>query len=284
MHLLHQRRNIVSTLRLVGAGVGAGFSELPGPETIDHIAPRPASLVDDYVRAVGGSPKAWKGQLPPHMFPQWAWPAVTQALVGIPYDLKSVVNAGCSWTVRGPIPSDELLQCVARVESIEEDESKALVRLSAITGPATQDDALEATLTAFIPRKKAGGSKKKSSNRVRVPLGARPIFERRLKPELGRRFAALTGDPNPIHWLAPYARMAGFKGPILHGFCTAAIAAEALIANRYAGDVHKLESFSARFTRPVRLPSRIRVFVHGSDIYVGSQPGGPALLTGAFNG
>lgn len=284
MNLFHQRRNIVSTIRLVSAGRGDGVAELPGPEHIDPIAPRSGALVADYLRAVGGSPKAYKGQLPPHMFPQWAWPALTRAMAGLPYDLKSVVNAGCSWTVNGPLPAAELLQTVARIESIEEDDKKVLVHLSAVTGPATQEDALEARLTAFLPKKQEGPKGKRSNERPRVPVDALPIFSREVKPELGRRFAALTGDPNPIHWLAPYARMAGFGGPVLHGFCTAAIAAEALIQNRYAGDVTRLRHFEARFTRPVRMPSRVRVFVRDDDVFVGTQPGGPAFLTGAFHG
>ena len=282
--LIHQRRNIVSTLKLVTSKKGTTLPELPGREVIDPIAPRPKELVASYLRAVGGSARAWRGQLPPHLFPQWAWPALTRAMEGLPYDLAAVVNAGCAWTVNGPLPADELLTCVARIEAIEEDERKVLVTLSAKTGPATQEDALVATLTAFVPKKSTGPRKKKSSDRARIPLSATPIFARKVKPELGRRFATLTGDPNPIHWLAPYARMSGFKGPILHGFCTAAIAAEALIANRYAGDASKLRHFSARFTRPVLLPSRIRVFVDGTDLYVGTQPGAPAQLTGAFHG
>ena len=280
--LLHQRRNLVSTIRLVTSKKGTTAPELPGREVLDPIAPRPKQLVAAYLRAVGGSARAWRGQLPPHLFPQWAWPALTRAMEGLPYDLASVVNAGCSWTVNGPLPADELLTCVARVESVEESERKVLVQLSARTGPATQEDALVARLTAFVPRKGPKGGRKRE--RARVPLDATPIFARRVRPELGRRFATLTGDPNPIHWLAPYARMSGFEGPILHGFCTAAIAAEALIQNRFAGDVSKLRHFSARFTRPVLLPSRIRVFVRGEELFVGSQPGAPAQLTGAFHG
>ncbi|MCP4803833.1 MAG: MaoC family dehydratase [Proteobacteria bacterium] len=285
-HLVHQRQNITSTLKLVTSKKGSGVPELPGPETVDLIAPRPKKLVSAYLRTVGGNAKAWKGQVPPHLFPQWAWPALTRCMNGLPYDMAKVVNAGCSWTVINPLPANEPLQVVARIERIVEDEKKALITLSAVTGTATTPECLRAELTAFVPkpRDKNAPRKKRSTDWARIPLDARAIFERRVTLDTAKAFASQTGDPNPIHWSPAYAKASGFKSAILHGFATAAIAGEALVKNRFAGDVTQLTQMSARFNKPVRLPSTIRVFTHENQVFVGNQPGGPALLTGSFNG
>lgn len=285
-HLVHQRHNITSTLKLVTAKKGAGTPELPGPETVDFIAPRPKKLVGAYLRTVGGSARAWRGQLPPHLFPQWAWPALTRTLVGLPYDLPRAVNAGCSWQVLRPLPVDEPLQVVARLERIDEDEKKALMTISAVTGTGSTPECLRAEFRVFVPKPRdpSAPKRKRSTDWIRIPLDAKAIFERRVTLDTAKAFASQTGDPNPIHWSPAYAKASGFKGAILHGFCTAAIAGEALIKNRFAGDVTQLTQMSARFNKPVRLPSTLRVFTHENQVFVGNQPGGPALLSGAFNG
>ena len=37
-----------------------------------------------------------------------------------------------------------------------------------------------------------------------------------------------------------------------------------------------------RFTRPLKLPARVSVFVDGTAFFVGTAPGAPAYLTGTF--
>lgn len=77
---------------------------------------------------------------------------------------------------------------------------------------------------------------------------------------------------------------------ILHGFCTAAIAAETIIDSRFAGDVDALRGMHGRFTLPLRLPRTVQVFTGdvGADgvlpLHVGTAPGGPAFLVGGFHG
>ncbi len=102
--------------------------------------------------------------------------------------------------------------------------------------------------------------------------------------------ALLTGDVNPVHWLRPYARAAGFKSTILHGFSTLARSVESLHRARFAGDIDRLASIEVRFTRPLVLPARVRLFVSRPPedapdawgISVGRAPGAPAFMIGHF--
>jgi acyl dehydratase len=62
-------------------------------------------------------------------------------------------------------------------------------------------------------------------------------------------YAAASGDFNPIHVDAEFARAAGLPGPILQGMCTYAWLAEACAG--YFGDPGRFIRTFARFSRPV---------------------------------
>jgi hypothetical protein len=89
--------------------------------------------------------------------------------------------------------------------------------------------------------------------------------------------------PFPIHWIAPAAKIAGFKAQILHGFGSAARTAEALIRHRCDGAPERLESLSMRFTHPLALPSDAALFLGEDDSFtVGLEPGGVAFFAGSY--
>lgn len=83
-----------------------------------------------------------------------------------------------------------------------------------------------------------------------------PTASWRLPADTGRRYAAVSGDVNPIHLCAPAARAFGFHGTIAHGMFTAARALAAVGAVRG-------ESFtwSVEFAAPVVLPTTVAVRV-----------------------
>jgi acyl dehydratase len=92
----------------------------------------------------------------------------------------------------------------------------------------------------------------------------------------------LTGDFNPVHWVPPYAKMAGFKSTILHGFSTLARSIETLNNHVWSGDRRRLKTVDVRFVKPLLLPNRVHVFHGPGRFSVGDAPGGPAYLTGEY--
>lgn len=60
----------------------------------------------------------------------------------------------------------------------------------------------------------------------------------------------LTGDMNPLHADPVVAHGAGFERPILHGRCTLAIAAHALLQCCCDYDARRLQGLSVRFSAP----------------------------------
>lgn len=258
----------------------------PGPWIEQTLPPRPADLVRAYVRHVGGDPGWYRGVLPAHLFPQWGFGLSAKTLVGLPYPLARVMNAGCRLEVRAPLPANEPLDVKVRLESIDDDGRRAILTQRIVTGTKSAPEAVIADLRAYVPLAKPNGTTSRARERAvarpSVPDTAKEIAFLRLSPDAGLDFAKLTGDFNPIHWIPAYARAAGFKSCILHGFGTFARAIESLNRTVFAGDPTKLGSIDARFVRPLVLPARVGVYVANDRIWVGDAPNGGAYLEGSF--
>jgi len=289
-HILSQREVIASLGRaaitsLTSRAHKTPLPALPGPWIEADLPPRPTALVDDYIRHVGGDVAWYRGVLPPHFFPQWGFPLVARALAPLPYPLTRAVNAGCRFEVRAPLPRSERLSVRARLESIDDDGRRALVTTRIITGTQSAPEALIADMRALVPlaRGKADDKGAPPKARPTVPEGAREIASFDLGKDAGFDFAKLTGDFNPIHWIAPYARAAGFASTILHGFATLARAVEALNRAVFAGEPSRLSWVDVRFTRPLVLPARVGVYLGPEEsLFVGDAPAGRAYLEGRF--
>jgi hypothetical protein len=76
--------------------------------------------------------------------------------------------------------------------------------------------------------------------------------------DIGRRYAALSGDYNPIHLWPWSARLLGFKQPIAHGMYSAAKVQAALESGG-----RTIAGMSIRFLKPARLPTRAELRVDG---------------------
>ena len=286
-HALSQGPVIAALLK---TGVGAlkarptAAPSLPGPTLHATVPPRSRALIHDYVRWAGGDPRSYRDHVPAHLFPQWGFPLLAQTLSSVPYNLTSVVNAGCRIELNAPLPANEPLKLAASLQSIDDDGRRAILEQRLVTGTASVPNAIVSTMNAFVPLKRKDGDKRTTKReRPRVPESARAIGSRRLGATAGRDFALLTGDINPIHWIGPYARAAGFKNTILHGFGTLAISVEMLNRVVFSGDVSHLRSVEARFTKPLVLPGSLTIFVSDDGgLFAGTHPGGPAFMTGSY--
>jgi acyl dehydratase len=66
------------------------------------------------------------------------------------------------------------------------------------------------------------------------------------------RYAAASGDLNPIHWSDRVATGVGLPGVIAHGMLTMALASR--VVTEWVGDPGAVFSYGVRFTRPVVVP------------------------------
>jgi hypothetical protein len=179
----------------------------PGP-WIDGDARAPsAELIRDFVAFSRGDQSSYRGVVPPHLFPQWTLATASRALGGLPYPLAKIVNAGVSLEIHDRIPAGEPLVVRARLASIDESPTRALMTTQIETGPRSAPNALVAELRTYVPlAAKNGEPKGAKPEPVRVAAGARELTHLRIPADAGLTFAALTGDFNPIHWIPAYAR------------------------------------------------------------------------------
>ncbi len=87
-----------------------------------------------------------------------------------------------------------------------------------------------------------------------------PSSEWRLGDDLGRRYAAVSGDRNPIHMHALTAKPLGFPRAIAHGMWTKArclAALESRLPDAFAVDV--------QFRKPILLPTRVEFASAGNE-------------------
>jgi acyl dehydratase len=108
-------------------------------------------------------------------------------------------------------------------------------------------------------------------------LGARPAAAVwRVSADTGRRYAAVSGDVNPIHLHPLAARAFGFPTAIAHGMWTAARALASL-----QGRIGDAVGYDAEFRKPLRLPSTVELrsaaVDGGWDVAVAARSGAEHL-------
>lgn len=86
-----------------------------------------------------------------------------------------------------------------------------------------------------------------------------PSAEWRLGGDLGRRYAAVSGDRNPIHMHSLTAKPLGFPSAIAHGMWTKARCLAAL-----QGRLPDAFEVDVRFRKPIRLPGQVE-FLSGGE-------------------
>jgi acyl dehydratase len=110
--------------------------------------------------------------------------------------------------------------------------------------------------------RKAAGRNGESS----PAAGLRPSATWRLSGDLGRRYAAVSGDRNPIHMHPLSAKLFGFPGAIAHGMWSKARCLAALESRM--PDACEAE---VRFRKPIVLPAKVQLASSLSEQQAGTD-------------
>jgi MaoC like domain len=105
-----------------------------------------------------------------------------------------------------------------------------------------------------------GGGSGRSGDGEDAPVAA-AVW--RVPADIGRRYARVSGDANPIHLHPLTARLFGQPAPIAHGMWTAARCLAA-----YEGSLPPAFAFDVRFKAPLRLPARVTFWRRGFEFGV----------------
>jgi acyl dehydratase len=148
-----------------------------------------------------------------------------------------------------PVRLDERVSMRVRATALE---PHARGRAFTILAEARAGDAIVWSDETTILRRERTGGDGKGATRERSPEPPSPSAQWRLPGDLGRRYAAVSGDRNPIHLRDVPAKLLGFPRTIAHGMWTKArclAALESRLPRAFAVEV--------RFRKPVLLPSTV---------------------------
>lgn len=304
--LFRHRRTIASMGSLALAGLRKNSGPVPTNferSLTSGRVPHPnKELLRDFMRvtqADAGHMKLEDGTpfYPPTFYVTWAMGALADAIVklDLPYDYARVLHAASEVTYLRPLCLDETAEFATRVTAIDDNERRAKIRVEAIVterdihGP----EIFRNTMELFVPKPaKKDGPRGKRPDAAAVGEDMRAIADLRMPASLGRKYALVSGDFNPVHWSRIAARSMGFKSTFVQGYCTKAMTAHAIIRQLLRGAGDRLVSLRVEFKKPVLLPAKVSVFVGPPvtsgdlttrTLAIGKGPAGEAYVTGDFS-
>lgn len=151
-----------------------------------------------------------------------------------------------------PLPSDAKVQTHGKISEIWDKGKAAVVGVEGVV--EDKDGPICTTKATVFLRGQGGfgGERGPSSEGINEPPARDPdvTIEDITLPQQGAIYR-LSGDRNPIHIDPDFAKMAGYKGPFLHGLCTYGIVGRAILHGLCGGDPARFGSFEARFADQV---------------------------------
>lgn len=175
-------------------------------------------------------------------------------LIGDPVRLLHMLHGGEDIRWHHPLQPGQTFDVVSRVHAIDDKGSGELLTVHTSLFDAQKVCVTESFSGLFFRHPKGSGLKKDDAARMveQNPTRA-PDFNVpwTVAADQSERYAAVSGDFNPIHLDDDVARSAGLKARILHGLCTMAYAGRVVVDELLQGDCTRLARLSVRFSRPV---------------------------------
>ena len=238
-----------------------------------------------FVEATGDDPGRWTDRAPPSLAAAALFAVVPSFLEDpdVAPTARTAVHAEQSFTWHRALRVGQTLAVSGTVEEI-----RSRARLNVVTFEVTAGDEepwLSSTSTFVLSDAAAGSADEEpeppDADRgpcdpvAALPLASvgdavAPVRRSASRADLVR-YAAATGDWNPIHWDHDAARNAGMAGVIVHGLLMAAWLAQ--VAARYGADPAPLRSMRVRFRAPLR--PAVEALVTGE--VVSAHPGGAEI-------
>ncbi|MEE9297510.1 MAG: MaoC family dehydratase N-terminal domain-containing protein [Acidimicrobiia bacterium] len=249
--------------------IGTTFGSFPVPVTGERVA--------EFVSATGDDPDQWSGIAPP-MFANAALfgaaPAFLEAGDVVPFT-RSLIHSEQTFVWKRPLAVGETLSVSGTVEAVRGRGTLNLVTFSLEAGSDAgpwlegssiflmSESAAATAAEATEPAAKERPPVDPSGGRLTLPGSGEAIVEVRCGASRADlvRYAAASGDWNPIHWDHDSARDAGLDGVIVHGLLMAAW------LGRVAGRYGSPKSMRTRFRSPLRpaVPALITGSVRDAD-------------------
>lgn len=259
----------------------AGSRRKELPDTVISLAPK-AVDVDKLSGFCRVTEHTLTGTLPPIYFNVLAFPLHMALLTssGFPFPVIGLVHVQNRIQQSRPTNVSEAIGLQVTATNLR---PHAKGRQFDVISEARVGDELVSTATSTYLRIGGGDKSLAEDKSSGVDFAALPqVSEWRLSGDLGRRYASVSGDRNPIHMHDLTAKAFGFPKAIAHGMWTKARALAAV-------DNKLPETFTAEvaFKRPILLPSKVAFGVaeraDGLDFTVRNAKKGTPHLDGSIN-
>ncbi len=190
-----------------------------------------------------------------------------------PFPLAGLVHVSNTMTLHRPVGVGERLRITVQAEGLAPHAKGATFDM--VSRIKVGDETVWEGSSNYL----ATGAKVPGEARAGLRLEATtatPSQLWRLPADLGRRYAAVSGDANPIHLHPATARLFGFPRPIIHGMWTHARALAAL------GTLPGAYTVTVQFAKPILLPGKVSFAAErtgdGWSFAVVNEAGKPHLI------
>lgn len=228
-----------------------------------------AGRVERYRQTTGDAAGAGSEMIPPVYSSTWESALAMDLFAdgALPLPSRGLVHLASEMVVLRPLRLGDRVRCRVELDRSEPHPAGTRVSLQARHWNAGGQLCQQNTLTVLIRVAQEPRQSRDSEDRESPGMGSavewRSLAEWTLPPDLGRRYARVSGDFNPIHLWAWSSRPLGFHRPIAHGFCTRAMVASTLADRLWGGDPGALRRLYIRFRSPIALPGRAVLQVGG---------------------
>ena len=178
-----------------------------------------------------------------------------------PLPLPGLVHVANTLALHRVVDAGETLSLAVRAEALRAHPRGAQVDL--VSTASVGDEVVWSGRSTYLAKGASAPGESSASDVDGLPaLGTDtpPTARWRVPADTGRRYAAVSGDVNPIHLAAPAARAFGFPRAIAHGMWTAARCLASLEA--WTPPAHEVR---IAFRRPVLLPSSVELRTRPAD-------------------
>lgn len=189
-----------------------------------------------------------------------------------PFSLAGLVHVSNRMTLHRPVTVDEKLRVTVWAENLQP--HKRGVTFDMCGRVDVGGDTVWTGVSNYLASGQKIAGDPPPTQRLKQPE-AEPSQLWRLPANLGRQYAAVSGDVNPIHLNPVTARLFGFPRPIIHGMWTHARALAA-----FGGSLPDAYDVHVSFTKPILLPGKARFATDGQRFAVLNSDASKPYLVG----
>lgn len=257
----------VKLVPFVGGGDELPDDELTGSFEVDR------GRLAEYQRVCGFRIGDTLPATYPHMF---AFPLSMDLMtrLSFPFGVVGLVHVENEIEQLRPIGADETLDVRVRTADLRPHDRGR--QFDVVAEADAAGETVWRSRSTYLHREGGGGGEKKSDSKREEPPQPSAIWK--VPGDQGRRYAAVSGDNNPIHLYRATARLFGFPRPIAHGMwvkarCLAAL--ESRLPDAY--------TVAVRFKLPMLLPAKAGFVAAGKGFEVFDARSGKPHVSGTIS-